>query len=461
MAYWDNVKGKGKTGNDKPPITLCDGVNRNGTIFNLKPSEAWDSQNMSNRNYDCLSVRLGRTAYAEAITTPNGAGVYNNTYAHVLDGTTWKRWDGTVWQTVAASLANAQARLVEFNTEAKRYMVMVDGTNKKSWDGTNVADLTEAPATNLVTVDDYRLYALIGSVLKCSAEGTIANWSTSTYANDADSFPITSMVGVGTAITTWSDTVICWSEQNMHIVYGNDPYDFYLSDPLDHGCISDRSVVKLNGVYFLDYGQYKKYVTGDAVDISQKVKYWLENINLTYKAKCVAGADKRYIYLSIPFGSTATANNITLVYDTKLENWDIWNEGYSNFINIGESVYGISPTGTLYKLNDGLTNAGTAISWYHVTGMMFKGFNKQSLSSIPVLVNMPVGSTFKVAYNTNINTPSFTDIYTFTASANVQSKIVNIPTNVLNDIDYYQLKFYGTGQVDIYYIGLDDRIKPR
>jgi hypothetical protein len=458
MAYW------GKTlpyrSVPQPPISLGDGVNTFFTPFEIKKSELSYARNVSSRNYPALSVRPGKASAFADITTPNGLGQRNNEYPHVLDGTTWKRWDGEEWQTVASSLANAPSKFLEFNTEAKRYTIFVDGTNRKSWDGTSVADLSEAPATNLYTMDDYRLYALKGSVLKCSAEGSITDWTT---ADDADTITLTSMVGPGTAIAAYNDNVVCWSEQTMHVLFGNDPYDFYLSDPIEDGCISDRSVIVHNGrLYFLDFGQYKIFTGGRPEDISQKVKTYLKGINLAHKSKCVAGKHGKYIYLSIPYG-TATTNNLTLEYDTETGNWYPWDEGYVDFVNIGEFLYGLAADGKFYKLNSGTTNAGTAIAWLAITGVDNSKVLRQKkvISDIYMLVDLPIGSTLTVSYSTSVDNDDFVVLKTITAAANEQNIRIHVPTTALQNIDFYRLKFSGTGPCTVHYIEPHIRVKTR
>lgn len=459
MAYWgkQNLPYKSVP---QPPISLGDGVNTFFTPFEIKKSELSYARNISSRNYPALSVKPGRAAAFADISTPNGLNQRNNEYPNVLDGTTWKRWDGSTWQTVASGLANAPAKFLEFNTEAARYTVFVDGTNRKAWDGSAVTDLSEAPATRLYTVDDYRLYALVGSTLKCSAEGSITDWTT---ADDADTILLTSMVGPGTAIAAFEDSVVCWSEQTMHALFGNDPYDYYLSDTIEDGCISNKSVIEYKGrLYFLDYGKFKAYANARPEDVSQKVKAYLEGINLTHRAKCVSGKHGKYIYLSIPYGA-ATTNNLTLEYDTETGNWYPWNEGYVDFVNVGEALYGVTTAGKFYKLNSGITNAGAAIEWSAITGADNSQVLRQKkvVSDIYLLVDLPIGSTLTVSYSTSVDNDDFTVLKSIAAGTNEQTTRIHVPTTALQNIDYYRLKFAGTGPAVIHYVEPHIRVKTR
>ena len=69
---------------------------------------------------------------------------------------------------------------------------------------------------------------------------------------------------------------------------------------------------------------------------------------------------------------------------------------------------------------------------------------------------MPIGSTLKLAFNTNPNTPAWKDIYTFIPSSNVQRVVVDIPMTDLNNVDWYQLKLSGTGPCIVHYMGTDE-----
>ncbi len=73
--------------------------------------------------------------------------------------------------------------------------------------------------------------------------------------------------------------------------FGDDPYNFQWGPVYDDGCISDYSVIEHKGIlYFLDYGAFKRFTGGKPVEISQKVRPYLEGINKAYKTKCVAGS---------------------------------------------------------------------------------------------------------------------------------------------------------------------------
>ena len=447
-------------------IRLSDGINTYNSPFEIKKSECASCLNVSNRNYPALSTRPGSTAMygtaAAPLTTVNAAGIRAGTTFHVQDGTAWKYWNGSAFANVATGLTNAMGKFIEFNTAANTYTILANGTEVSySTNGTSAATLTGAPATNLYCMDDERLYALKGNKLYRCAIGIPTDWTT---INDAGIWTIANLVGgTGTALAAYGDMVISWSESSMHILMGDDHTNYQFMDMIDAGCISDRSVIIHNGVlYFMDYNQFKMFTGGMPRDISQKVSTYLSNINYTYKTQIVADKWGRYIYLSIPHGSTATANNLTLEYDTELQTWHVWDIGFTTFVTISQDLYGITVSGTVKKLQQGTIDDATAITWEWVTGVWDGTPVRQSkvISDIWAVVDLPVGSTLNVSYSTETTGTSFTSLYDFTATTTVQNTRIQIPTSILQNIPWYRLKLSGVGHCIVHVLEPQIRIKP-
>lgn len=435
------------------PIYLGGGVYTDGTPF-IKEGLARDSRNVSTRMFPALSVRPGIDDVFSAITTPNAFGQRNNQFPHVQDGTTWKRWDGSAWQTVQGSLVSATGKFVEFATGTTLYTILANGTNVYSWDGSSAANLSAAPATKLYAVHKGRLYALLGKELKFSALNLITDWTT---VLDAGSITITNAKGDGTAITEYADMILVWTEQSFHKLLGTGPFNYELMDISDDGCISDRSVIESGGVlYFADYGWIKAYTGGKPVKISHAVKKFIDGINLTYKAKICAGRNGKYLYWAIPYG--ADENNLVLEYDTDLKIWNIHGLSISQFVTIGETCYGISPAGVMYNMESGTTDNGNAISWYYISGAINKNnLKSKTVGSVPVVFDLPVGSTMTLSVSKSIDGDDFVTVQTFEASSVEQR--VDVYLDDIESAEWYRLKFAGTGPATIYYIGDDLRLE--
>ena len=441
-----------------------DGVNTFNSPFEIKKSEGVSALNTSSRQHPALSVRAGTTAMygtvASPIGTVNGAGTRNGTIPIFQDGTTWKQWNGTAFANIATSYANAKATIMEFNTAASRFTLLMNGTEKKAWDGSSVTSLTDAPATRLITVDDFRIYALTGSFLYYSAGGSATDWTT---VDDAGRKVLAGMIGTGTAVISYNGMKIAFSDQTMHIIYGSTPADLEAMDPIMAGCVSHDSMIVLGNIlYFLDYGKYKAFTGGMPLDISQKVKGYLENINYTYMANICAGQWGKYIYLSIPYGEAQTTNNLTLEYDTDLKVWHVWNIGFSGFYNIGEDLFGVTTGGVVKKMQQGTADDATAITWEHVFGVWDATpvRNRKVLSDIWCVVDLPVGSTLNISYSETVD-GGFTSLYDFTANANEQNTRVQVPVSALYDLSWYRLKVSGVGPCTIHYLEPYVRVKTR
>ncbi len=456
MAYWKKLN---RVLEPEEIIRPGDGINTYNPPNEIKRSECVSALNISNQNYPAISVRPGMSyqfaSSSAVITTPLGIGTRGTSSAntfHVVDGPTWKYWStSSAYTNVSTSGVAGYVKLLQFNTATNKYTVNANSSYLKYFDGTTVAASTAAPQTKLYTVDDYRLYALDGAVLKCCAANDLTDWAT---ALDADSIPVAGMQGTGTAIIAYNDMVICWSDQTMHILYGNDPVDFQLNEPISVGCVSDRSVIIHNGIlYFMEYGKIMGFTGGLPIEVSQKVKSYLEGISWTYKDFICSGQFGKYILWSIPYGSVTT-NNYTLQYDTELKTWYVWNIGFLDFTKIEEDLYAVDTSGYTWKINDGTDDGGTAITWEITFGVWdalpVRGL--KVISDIYAIIDLPTSSTLTVSYSEDWDGTSFTTLKTFTASADEQNTRIQIPTTVLQGINWYRLKFSGTGPCSIFYL---------
>lgn len=464
MAYWGRAISHTKQ--IEEAISPGDGVNTFNTPFEIKPSEAVSSLNTSNRQYPALTVRPGSEAMfgtaASPLTTPYGSGSYNSTFPVFAHGTVLRIWVSTTFFQIASGLTGAKTKILEFNTQDTKHIVFTNGTDKKYWTGSVLGDITDGPATKLYAVDDFRLYALKNRTIYNSAAGSITDWTT---VDDAGENVCVGMKGTETALVTYNDSVIAFSDQTMHVLNSNSPLDnLPLSDPIPVGCVSDRSTAIVNGMlYFLDYGKYKAYSGGYPFDVSRNVKGYLENINYAYMENICAGIWGKYIYLSIPYGATQTTNNITLEYDTELGKWYPWNMGFESFYNLGEDLFGVTVGGVVKKLNTGTADDTTAIAWEFTTGakMGTPVRSKKVISDIWAIIDLPIGSTFTVSYSTAVDSGSFTLLKTYTPDALEQSTRLQIPTSILQNIPWYRLKLAGAGPCTIHYLEIYSRIKKR
>ena len=441
---------------DIPPIRLGGGENTFGSPFEIQQSESRESRNVSSRLVPALSVRPGRADSGIEVTTPNILGQRNNQYIHVQDGTTWKYWDGDEFQTVQGNLTSATGKFVDFSTGTTRYTILANGADVYSWDGTTATKLTNAPASKLITAHKGRLYMARDNDIMFCGLNKIDDWST---ANDAGSIDVTRAYGPITALTEFRDFVTAFTEYSMHVLYGTGPTNYNLADvSSEDGCISDKSVVENGGVlYWMDHGWIKAYNgAGLPEKISDKVSMYLEGI--TDKTKITAGKSGKYVYWSIPYKSEE--NNIILEYDTMLGTWYPHTGNIIDFVNIGDTLYGMDSAGKLWKMYTGTDDGETPIEWYHITGPWFYNtLRKKALSNLWVSVDLPTGSTLTISASETVDNDDFELLYTFTASSDEKNVRVQLPISKLHRVDWFRLKFAGTGPCTIHFVEPRLRVK--
>lgn len=448
---------------------LGDGVNSGLSPFYIKKSESMLQSNCWVDKYPEMRSRYGFALFNNPSATIHGFGGSGD-YMHAQLGTDWKAWNGTNWTSaIAASLTAQKAAFIDFVTAAKKYTVMSNTAQKKIWDRTTVSDLT-CPATLLFASDDFRLYAALTNTLYWSSLGDPTDWS----SGDSGNVMLASTTAEATALTQFGqDQIIVFTMESMHVLYGDNTADFYQLDPIWCGCIGVEALCSHNGqLYFLDNRIIKVYSGGIPQELpgQEKIKYYLDNMYITSGQvhTHVMTSFGKYLLLSVPMTTPGTTNDYTLVYDFELGIWHVWNKGFSKFqkYTYGSTIklLGITTDNKIYQLND-FSQTGdenTSYAWYWITGCFQENVisSKKVLTAIWVLfdyVSLREGDTFKLAYATDENGSSFTDIKTFDSSASIQC--VKVDVAYLNIVqNFFRLKFYGTGQCKIKGYELEYRI---
>ncbi|HOQ08410.1 MAG TPA: hypothetical protein PLP87_11505 [Clostridiales bacterium] len=422
--------------------------------FDIEDGELTYARNMScHKSPTVLSVRPGRQQYADSVTKPNAFGTRENQELHVLDGTTWKRWDGEAWQTVKTDLSNAAGKFLDFRDASKVHTILINGTDAYSWDGNSITQLTDAPKSRLCVAHRYRLYWATENAVEAS---DLSDFKTYPPENI---MPVTNAKGPLVAINEYGDHVVVWSPYSFHEIYGDSPADWEIIDvSTDIGCLSDRCVVKhANLLWWLDInGAVYRYGGGLPAKVGQKIAKYLQEINLAYKHLCCGASHKDSIYWSVPT-YPSTVNNLILEYRSDLDRWYVHDGNIAQFATIGDKLYGITNDGVVLDMDSGTEDGETAIQWEAIT----KPFHdlsikaKKSLRALYVVADVPAGSSLIVSGSrkeTGNGEGDFETLYTFTPADDLQNTQILIPTSKLQLADWYRLKFSGSGPCDIYYL---------
>lgn len=390
--------------------------------------------------------------------------VHDNTKCYWWNSST-SAWD----EITGATVANARSKMVTWSSGGTQVQIFHDGTTGRYFQGVlgTFTAIANMPASNLFCVDDNRVWSLLAGQIYISDRDSYTNWTT----GEATNFPLNSWSGTATALTKWQDIVLACSTDKIHFITGNDPEDFDQESisPISPGVISDRSIIEYNNtIYYMGFDKKIYRLEGlTPKEISRPVDYWLNSMDSGNGQYVVcAGRYKHWLIWNIPVGQIY--NTIMLVYDTILDIWQKWDHGTVQFMNMKEVLYSLgNSNASVFTLFDSeyvysVDHNESAINWNVYTkyfNMGTKGFKKR-LYEVVCHIYKPSGSQMALGYE-DMKSGSFTTLQSFSGSTNDQVVKVNVPSNVVNDSNFFRLKFTCQGQGKIYSIEMKYRVKRR
>lgn len=462
------AKFAGSRRSQQEKILLSNGINTYLQDGHIQRNECVSNSNISADKYPFLAAKKGRLKYATAISSPNAIGSYYNIssaafHVHVVDGATWKYWNGSSYSTVG-TVSNERSNFLNFNTSLKNYMVLLNGTSVKYWDGTTMSTASDAPLTHLYTVDDRRLYALKDNRIYYSAGGSITDWTSA----DSSYIEINGSIGKPRAIATYNDTVIAFFDESMHVLYGNNPFDYEQGKPVNIGCVGSRAFIELESILYFVYkdGLYK-FNGGLPTKASDKINYYFDNYDTSYLYLASLGKHKKKIYVSL---MSSNPNNYTFEYDTKLDIWNFHNSVYYGFVNIGNKLIGLShyttDEGKIWDINgynEGFDyeTESTAFSSEWISGWIdYNTISKnKKLTKQYYLYYLPSGSSLTLYYSTDGT--SWTSLKSFTTSSSQQISKLFVSIDILSNVQRFKFKLVGIGEWYISQLDEYFRVKKR
>jgi hypothetical protein len=400
VAYWNNLRTRKKQ--------ILQGFGAGINTFNdpmfIKDTELTDSLNMCTDNYPALAVRADRKILAAPSSSSLFYGIGRRsstdnsgpTQIHVKAGNEWKYCNDSTdaWTVISSTLVStAQATFVEFNTQTAKYTILAHSGGSTQyncyWDGVTFSTFasTDSPRSNLMTAHKYRLYGIDydGRTLRYSAQGDITDWTT---PEDAGWIDLTDMVGRPTAIFTFSNHVVVFSDQSMYELYGTyvDNYEL-VNISLKTGCVAKDAWCEHAGkLYWMDYTGIYVYTGGIPRQIAFQAKKYIDGINWDYKHLINAGAVNGRLYFSIPYKSTACNRMITVdvrnidIGDIKV---NVEDGNFRGMVSIDEMLIGWNDDSTTKKLfnmystdRTGIDGTSDPINWSFETKPLHdEGYN--------------------------------------------------------------------------------------
>lgn len=469
-------------------VMLGGGIDTSKTTFTTDIQTGTYLRNLSSRSYPALATREGRkVVFSRASAAVRGLGVrYENDDVSVLavDGDVWGTVDNAGIMTSIQAFAvpaTTKTFMLQFSGVSKVYSIVTDGANRYAWDGTSVINLAlkkdgvtaqPATATHIVAAFKNRLFWGKGRTLYWSKLNDIQDYEVGTSVIDGGFLTIAEAEEEISAITVSSGRIQIFTQNNMYELYGSGPSTFELV-PVDTGigCVGQFATATANGLlYFAWRNGIYSYNGASFKKISDNVDYYFETISKDYIGGITIAADSKYLYCAIPSGSS-TYNNILLKYDFEKGLWFVDYGVFALFISLPDKVYGLNDIeGAVYEMCvfnlydtyfdiDGLV-AQQVITWEwrspSITISQLK--SRMTVSHINVMLELPTGSTAKLAYNKSVSDGvSFTDLKTFTASTAPQNVYIPVPQNLINDLNWFRLKLYGTGPCIVHFMEIHFR----
>jgi hypothetical protein len=461
--YIDTPSGKGAF----QKLVLGGGIDTSKTSFAIDTSSASYLRNMSARNFPALSSREGRKdEYGFTIASKRGIGARENDTLLLVDGDVWKYdKNGTLTtiQTFNTTGKTNRCEFAQFDAGGTLYSIVTDGVNRYAWNGTSVTNLSSITQTGstLVTSFNGRVFWAKGRTLYASALNKIDDYTTlENLDTDSWSGTISQTIDDISAIYNYGGHIQLFTPNALFELYGTRPSTYEVI-PIyaGVGCVSQWALTEAGGyLYFLDTTGIYRYNGARYTKISAPVDAYIAGINSTYKSECTLAADEKYLYAAIPYGSSVTANNLLLRYDFEKGLWFVDTGTFVDLTQFPKKALGLDVDGKIWTMQHGTadtpkTGAATAVSWDWISKAFTdeQAKSKLTVDQIWVVINLPEGSSAKLAHSTaHTGLTDFTDLYTFTANAKVQNVCVNVSS--INDVDWFRLRLYGTGPVDIHYI---------
>ena len=489
-----------------------------GGINNIYPAqfiaddEVQDMYNISLDNYPAASTKVGRTMFknpginGETIEYFNVAGL---NYLFYIQNHILKDVNG---DSIAQGLTGSNWSHVYYKDGNNEYVILYgDNTtptrHKLPLSSFNTPDTITQPVVSGTTVHfenmcyhKGRMFASVGDMIYFSALQNPMDWTT---AQDSGYLKV-NCTGKITGLVSFDDKLIIFSQNNMHVLYGDSPSSeggtqFTLVN-LDNGigAYNQRAMKIHKGYLYWLYATNIYEYDGSTIRSIEKpmsnnglsggIQKYIEGITYTEASKVsIAGSDTK-VYFYFP-----NYKGMILIFDQRLRKWskeyqpNITNELYYvsicdsfnsiNFSQTPEPVYALTANGTIYEITGGRRDGNTYIKRYGkdeylnngVTNtkdidffLKTKEFIDSGVSKKKCLKEIWLSYDLNGEANIKISTNKSTsvELEDVLEEGNNKVQCILVPYT-LENIDNYTIEIYGSGNIIIKNIERKYRIKRR
>lgn len=446
---------------------LNGGINNSFTAMNIKDNQSTDEYGWDTDEYPALTTRKGRSPYGlTGSAQTNLLTKFKDTHMLRAVGTTLQYDNAGTWTNITGTFTNTDWDATNFEVAAADAVILTNGTdNVKYWNGSTLADLNaSAPKGKYITNDTVRVWIAKVDILYFSAFLDAQDWTTAENSGSVQYY--TSDGGDITGLVNFANHIVIFKKRSMAEIFGTDYFSFKLiENSNDIGCVSFKTIQEVGDTLFwLGENDVYAYRGGKPVGIGmQQIKDHINDINATYVSKCFGGTDGTKYYLGLVTGAN-TEPNVLLIYDPRYQIWRIQSliSGLRYSVLFNNQWYAGDSTGLTYKMNDGTSDNGTAISGLWISKVFDEGFPEAEKEYFEMHLQgyIPTDSTLTVYVSTTDRDSSFTSVYTATADDNTQSMNIIIPLDTVPITHYFRYKLVSSGPVEIMNVQRYFRIHP-
>ncbi|MGW8439974.1 hypothetical protein ACWGXJ_03060 [Paenibacillus sp. S33] len=455
MQAWTNIPQKTK----QAVVNLAGGVNQAVEPIEINDSQCLSVVNMDSAVYPTVQVVDGYTSYLQHEGLINKIFRFKGEWYSGNSRGLYKLSPSLVWTPIYSYSDSNDDRLWDvsmFFDGSKLYFL--DGSLQlQQYDGTTLSPVSGAPSGSAFMTTHSNRFFLAGkgdNLLSFSGLRDANDWSsTDKYVGTGKITVETSDGEKPSGLTAFSNHVILFKRNTMHKLFGEDSTNFNMTQPYGVGCVSDRSIVPTrDSLFWLGPDGFYDYMGGAApTKISDPIKNYIAQINMTYAHRCVAGTDGRFVYLSLVTG-TATQPNVTLKYDIQGGRW--WPVSFvaTSYFLDGQTLYFGTADGKIMKVG-GNDFAGSAINWSIETKPFSEDDEtvRKTINRLFIVADIESGSTLNVAYTGGTEGGTWNQVYT-TSNGTGAIQSIRIPVIVRTPETWYRLKLSGTGKAKIHRI---------
>ncbi|MEW6054890.1 MAG: hypothetical protein AB1552_14095 [Nitrospirota bacterium] len=289
-----------------------------------------------------------------------------------VGGTTYAAWTGSGWTTLGTVTSGAMPCFETFVSEEYDYIVLTNGTNAplrwRGQFGTTAATFT-APTQRFAFVQEFQrfLFLLRGQtdprLMKFSSDADMTNWPAYHEYRIDDAI---------TGVKRFAEALTIHTERAIYTLRGTGIDTFTLTKSIvASGAVAQNTIVETPwGLFYLGAeGPYLWQGGSQAQYLGGAIQSLLADLSFDYRhLSSAALKEGRYIFLSMPIGSSQTSCNRTIRLDLERGIWDA--PQTTGFASMSQADRGGDPNrlyagattgGKVYILDEGTSDDGVAI----------------------------------------------------------------------------------------------------